>query len=115
MPSFSESGEVKFATLITGPRHVRLGLVLADEPVEPTLVELPAIGACDHSPWDLGRLRSAVATGLAEVARRHGVVYHAREIHYVANDTPGYDLVARCAFLIGERLANEGSFIDHSG
>ena len=44
-----------------------------------------------------------VAAGLAGVS---GATYHAREIHYVANDTRSYDIAARCAYLIGERLAS---------
>jgi len=110
MPSFSQSGDIKFVNIITGPRHVWLGLVVGAESGELLMAERPPIGGCRHGSWNRDRLRAAVDEGLAEAARRYGGPLFAHEIHYVANDTPSYDLVARCAFLIAERLAKGGDF-----
>lgn len=116
MPSFSESGELKFAALTTGPHHVRIGLLVDDEPsTDVRLVALPPIGGCDHGPWDTDALVVAVREGLAKAGRRFGVALHPREIHYVANDTPSCEMAARCAFLIGERLAGGLSFSEGAG
>ena len=114
MPSFHQRNGTPFASVITGPRHVMLGLVLGREQGAPSIVELPPVGGCDHGTWDHAKLRAAVDRGLAEVAERYGVTYAAREIHCVPDDTPSYDLAARCAFLIGERLAQGGAFESHA-
>ncbi len=106
MPGFSRDGDVFFASFITGPQHVRVGLRLAQEPVEPRLVEGGALGTCSHGEWDTAKLIEAVDHGLQKASEEGVRRYYASEIHYLVNDTPSRGLAARCAHAIAMRHAS---------
>jgi hypothetical protein len=101
MPTFSVEDGRHFVEYVTGPSHIRLGLLLTTAPVEnPLIIERPAIGQCTHGEIDRAQLVGAVRAGIACVS----ATIYAAEIIYVANDSPRYSLFSRCAALLAERF-----------
>lgn len=116
MPMFHRAGEVRFAALITGPRHVLIGLAFG-EPGETDarcdsvdVVEMASAGRCTHGAWDLDALRAAIARGVASGNQRFGLDLRVRAIHFVRDDPPDEALAERCAFLIVQRIADGDEF-----
>ena len=105
-------GKRFFISYITGPSHVRVGVEWAEQPMQTTAIfKLPAIGDCEHGKLSEVHIIQAVLTGVADACRELGVSYHVRSIHYVANDSPRYDLYRYCSSLLVEHLANGGDFV----
>lgn len=101
MPNFFSDGTRVFATYITGPSHILLGLHFSDTLVDtPTIVRKSAIGCCRHGEsLDETRLVFAVQRGVSEVSPTLGVA----EIVYVEDDTPNYSLYMRAATELAKR------------
>ena len=101
MPTFSVEDGRHFVAYVTGPSHIRLGLLLTTTPVEnPLIIERPAIGQCTHGEIDRAELVGAVRVGIASVS----AAIYAAEIIYIANDSPQYSLFSRCAALLAKRF-----------
>lgn len=103
MPHFSEDGDLKVVSYITGPRHVRLGLKFATSPRTLVLTQRPAIGGCDHGALDPARVEEAVLRGAADA----GEELFVERIEYVANDSPDYALYRRCAHELAKRFLKQ--------
>lgn len=88
---------------VTGPQHVYLGIKFSCDPVTPTIVKLPAVGACSHGELDQGQLIDAVIG----VAEEHGL--HVERVEYVANDSPNYEIYRHCTRLLAKQAAAEAS------
>jgi hypothetical protein len=112
MPSFYRKGGQLFCRLVTGPRHVGLGLVLRQggAPAGVDCVKLPPIGDCDHGLLDPDAVPKAAEQGIFLANERFGSGFAAEKVHYRANDSPSYDMHRYCAYSIVERLVEGGGF-----
>lgn len=110
MPHFYQREGRFFVSYVTGPSHVTLGLSFDENTALAQLVKAPAAGKCSHGTLDEARIRLAVTEGIAKACHETGSTLHMREIVYVENGSPNYDLFRYCAYLISTRLLNDEAF-----
>lgn len=97
---FGRIGDLHTVSSVTGPSHVWLGLVFAQEPkAVPDLVERPAIGDCQHEDLDAGKILTAIREGIEDA----NVGLYVNRAEYVVNDSPRYDLYRDCAKSLAKR------------
>ena len=65
MPTASEVDGLVTASLITGPKHVWLGIRVGQPQGDVVFVERPAIGKCKHGSINHEILHAAVLAGFA--------------------------------------------------
>lgn len=109
MPQFIFKEGRHFVSYITGPSHVLLGVSFSRKSGVPSLIKLPAQGACSHGTLDEGKIREAVQEVLA-AHRDEGENVFAAEIVYVENDSPRYDLYRVAANALTKRYLTGGEF-----
>ena len=113
MPDYRKQGDLFIVSYVTGPSHVRLGIRFSSEPrSSPTLTRLPPVGECDHGPLEESRIVESVNEGVSRANDKHHTHMRVAEIHYVANDSPRYDLFRHCAFLIADGVQAGAEFRD---
>lgn len=110
MPHFSKQGNHFFVSYITGPSHVRLGLLFGENGKELKLTKQPPISECNHGELNEDKIKEAVFAGIALANEKFNANFQPLEIIYVENDSPRYDLFAICAKRICERIAQGGEF-----
>ena len=85
VPTFSVQDGRHFVAYVTGPSHIRLGLLLTTAPVEnPLIIERPQSDNARTAKSTAAELVGAVRVGIASVS----AAIYAAEIIYVANDSP---------------------------
>jgi tRNA G37 N-methylase Trm5 len=101
MPQYVKSGDSYRISYITGPKHILLGLILAEESAsDVAITSLGTTGTCNHGTLNLERIKDRVIEGVAKANESFGTTFKVKEIEYVENDTPDYNLYAYCAFLL---------------
>ena len=114
MPDYGRYGSFNGVSICTGPGHVRLAISFASSRAQGkmTLTALPPVGACDHGEIDELRLRESVLEGIRSASNESGTLLQPAEVHYVANDTPRYDMFCRAAYLIARGVEEGIEFPD---
>ncbi len=111
MPRYTTDGNALFVSIVTGPHHVLLGLVLVESPrTEIVLTSLPPVGRVAGLAIDPEMVAEAVGRGVAAANSRFGTAYNVAEVIFVEDDTNRKSLFQRCAELIVERVAKELPF-----
>jgi hypothetical protein len=108
MPGFSQQGDVRFVSYITGPSHNLLGLEFGSHDGQPVLEAKPGQGPCNHGRIDEGELLKAVALGVADASASILKPLPVRRVVYVVDDSPRYDIYRHCAKLLASRMLAEG-------
>lgn len=102
MPQFGRIGELHTVSIVTGPKHVWLGVSFSTTPVaNPQLFQRPAIGQCSHGGLNPEQVSAAVVAGIAEA----NVGLFPTRIEFVANDTPDYVMFRICAQRLAEQVS----------
>ena len=93
-----------------------LGLLLDEKSAsDVAITSLGAAGTCNHGTLNLERIKDRVTEGVTKANESFGTTFKVKEIEYVENDTPDYNLYAYCAFLIIKGLHEGVEFTASNG
>ncbi len=96
-----EKDGLLLSAIITGPRHVWLGLrIERGESKAPKIIARPPVGDCSHGVLDEVEIIEAVTRGVLEANTKFGSQWRVAELEYILDDSPAYDLYTRLAFAI---------------
>jgi hypothetical protein len=102
VPQFGRNGDLHTVSIITGPKHVWLGLSFSESPIsQPAVIERSPVGVCAHGSLDPALISKAVIAGASDAG---GKLFVSR-IEYIADDTPDYSIYRNCAMLLQQRAA----------
>lgn len=111
MPLFVKRNNTYIGALQCGAgRDAYLEFELAEEDIEPELYAREPMKYSLSEGVDPEEIKNAALLGAKMANEKYGTNYHFSRIGYVPNDSTHYDLHARVAYIVLQRIIEGGSF-----